>query len=45
MIIASIIAAPLGAKLGKTMNTRVLQVILALMIAGTAIKIWIDILT
>ena len=26
------------------MNTRVLQVILALMIAGTAIKIWIDIL-
>ena len=44
MIIASIIAAPLGAKLGKTMNTRVLQVILALMIAGTAIKIWVDIL-
>ena len=45
MIIASIIAAPLGAKFGKTMNTRILQVILALMIAGTAIKIWIDILT
>lgn len=44
MIIASIIAAPLGAKAGKTMNTRILQVILALMIAGTAIKIWIDIL-
>ena len=45
MIIASIIAAPLGAKFGKTMNTRILQVILALMIAGTALKIWIDILT
>ena len=45
MIIASIIAAPLGAKVGKTMNTRILQVILALMIAGTAIKIWVDILT
>ena len=45
MIIASIIAAPLGAKFGKTMNTRILQVILALMIAGTAIKIWVDILT
>ena len=44
MIIASIIAAPHGAKFGKTMNTRVLQVILALMIAGTAIKIWVDIL-
>lgn len=44
MIIASLIAAPLGAKAGKTMNTRILQFILALMIAGTAIKIWIDIL-
>lgn len=44
MIIASIIAAPLGAKAGKTMNTKVLQIILAVMIAATAIKIWIDIL-
>lgn len=44
MIIASIIAAPLGAKVGKTMNTKILQVLLALLIAGTAIKIWIDIL-
>ena len=44
MIIASIIAAPLGAKAGKAMNTKVLQIILAVMIAATAIKIWIDIL-
>lgn len=43
MIIASIIASPLGAMTGKKMNTKVLQVILALMIAATAIKIWIDI--
>lgn len=45
MIIASLLAAPLGAKVGKKMNTRILQVVLALMIAGTAIKIWMDILT
>lgn len=45
MIVASLLAAPLGAKVGKRMNTRILQVILALLIAGTAIKIWIDILT
>ncbi|NEU32389.1 sulfite exporter TauE/SafE family protein [bacterium LRH843] len=44
MIIASVIAAPLGAKAGKMMNTKVLQLILALMIAGTAFKIWIDLL-
>lgn len=44
MIVASLIAAPLGAKVSKKMNTKVLQVLLAIMIAGTAIKIWIDIL-
>ncbi|HLU22459.1 MAG TPA: sulfite exporter TauE/SafE family protein [Bacillaceae bacterium] len=44
MIVASIIAAPLGAKTGKKLNTRILQFILAIMIAGTAMKIWIDIL-
>lgn len=44
MIIASLIAAPLGAKAGKKMNTKVLQVFLALLIAATAIKIWVDIL-
>ncbi len=44
MIVASLLAAPLGAKTGKNMNTRVLQIILAIMIAGTAVKIWLDIL-
>lgn len=44
MIVASLLAAPLGAKTGKNMNTKVLQVILAFMIAGTAVKIWFDIL-
>jgi uncharacterized membrane protein YfcA len=44
MIIASIIAAPLGTKVGKKMNTKSLQFILAIMIASTAIKLWIDIL-
>ncbi|MFD2627670.1 sulfite exporter TauE/SafE family protein [Oceanobacillus kapialis] len=44
MIIASILAAPLGAKAGKKMNTSVLQIFLALLIAGTAVKVWFDIL-
>lgn len=44
MIVASIIAAPLGAKLGQKVNTKYLQWILALLILGTAIKIWSDIL-
>jgi len=44
MIVASIIASPLGANAGKKMNTKVLQIILAILIAATAIKIWMDIL-
>ncbi|MEE1132291.1 MAG: sulfite exporter TauE/SafE family protein [Caryophanon sp.] len=44
MIIASIIAAPLGVKLGQKMNVNVLQWLLAVMIAATAVKIWMDIL-
>lgn len=44
MVIASLIAAPLGAMTGKKLNTKVLQVILALLIMATAVKIWIDIL-
>ncbi|MBB6445294.1 sulfite exporter TauE/SafE family protein [Bacillus benzoevorans] len=43
MIIASLIASPLGANAGKKINTKVLQVILALLISATAVKIWIDI--
>ena len=44
MIIASLIASPLGAMAGKKMNTKILQMVLALLILVTAIKIWMDIL-
>ncbi|WP_374561666.1 sulfite exporter TauE/SafE family protein [Sinobaca sp. H24] len=44
MVAASLIAAPIGVMVGKRMNTKILQWILALLILGTAIKIWIDIL-
>ncbi|KGX89299.1 membrane protein [Pontibacillus halophilus JSM 076056 = DSM 19796] len=44
MIIASLIASPLGANAGKKANTKILQTVLALLIAATAIKIWVDIL-
>ncbi|WP_102692138.1 sulfite exporter TauE/SafE family protein [Rummeliibacillus pycnus] len=44
LAIASTIAAPLGAKAAKKMNTKVLQVLLSILIVATAIKIWIDIL-
>ncbi|MFD1174313.1 sulfite exporter TauE/SafE family protein [Oceanobacillus picturae] len=45
MIIASLIASPLGAHLGKKVNTKILQWILATLIFGTAIKIWLDIVS
>jgi uncharacterized protein len=44
MVIASLIASPLGAMAGKKVNTKILQVILAVLILATAIKIWLDIL-
>ncbi|MFD2216168.1 sulfite exporter TauE/SafE family protein [Metabacillus endolithicus] len=44
MVIASLIASPLGANTGKKINTKILQWILALLILGTSIKIWSDIL-
>ncbi|WP_442785833.1 sulfite exporter TauE/SafE family protein [Lentibacillus sp. Marseille-P4043] len=43
VIVASLLASPLGAKVGKKLNTKYLQWILAILILGTAIKIWIDI--
>ncbi|HZG72074.1 MAG TPA: hypothetical protein VEY51_11130 [Chondromyces sp.] len=43
-MVATPIAPPLGAMAGKKVNTEFLQVILALLIVGTAIKIWTDIL-
>lgn len=45
MIIASIVAAPLGAKVGQKLKVKVLQWMLAVMIGATAIKIWMDILS
>lgn len=42
MIIASLIASPLGANTGKKMNTKVLQGILGALILASAIKIWVD---
>ncbi|MGM0865051.1 MAG: sulfite exporter TauE/SafE family protein [Bacillota bacterium] len=44
MVVASLIASPLGAMAGKKMNTKILQMILAVLILATAIKIWLDIL-
>lgn len=44
MVIASLIAAPLGVETGKRMNTKYLQWILALLIFASAVKIWWDIL-
>ncbi len=44
MVVASLIASPLGAMAGKKVNTKVLQIILAVLILATAIKIWMDIL-
>ena len=45
MVAASIIASPLGAKLGKKMKVKVLRWILSALITASVIKIWTDILT
>ena len=42
LVIASIVGAPLGARAGKTMNTKYLQWILAGLILASAIKIWFE---
>ncbi|WP_411842413.1 sulfite exporter TauE/SafE family protein [Salinicoccus sp. HZC-1] len=44
MIIASLIASPLGAKAGQKMNVKILQWILAVLILGTSLKIWTEII-
>ncbi|PEP57012.1 MULTISPECIES: sulfite exporter TauE/SafE family protein [Bacillus] len=41
--IASLIASPLGASIGKRLNQKILQWILAILIVSTSIKIWMDI--
>lgn len=43
MVVASLIASPLGVLAGKRVNTKLLQLILAILIVTTAVKIWIDI--
>lgn len=43
MVIASLLAAPLGVATGKRLNTKVLQWILAVLIFASAVKIWLDI--
>lgn len=42
MIVASVIASPLGAKISQRVNTKILQWILSVLILATAVKIWID---
>lgn len=44
IILAGLIAAPMGAKVSTKLNTKVLESLLAVLILGTAVKIWIDIL-
>lgn len=44
VVVASLIAAPLGALVSKRVNTKVLRMILLVMIIGTTIKIWSGIL-
>lgn len=44
MVIASVLAAPLGTAVSKRLNTKSLQAILALLILGTTIKIWTDLI-
>lgn len=44
LMIASLIASPIGASVGQKVNTKFLQWILALLIGATAIKIWLELL-
>lgn len=44
MIIASLIAAPLGAKAGQRIYTKILRWMLAILILATAVKIWTELI-
>ncbi|TCP31802.1 hypothetical protein EV207_102295 [Scopulibacillus darangshiensis] len=44
LVVASVIASPLGAAAGKKINTKVLQFVLAALIMITAIKVWMSLL-
>lgn len=44
LIVAALLAAPLGAKFGQKVNPKVLKWILAVLILATAVNIWSDLL-
>jgi uncharacterized protein len=44
LVVASLIASPIGANTGKRVNTKVLQVIMGILILSTAVKTWMEIL-
>lgn len=44
LVIASLIASPLGASAGKRINTKLLQAVMGILIIAVAIKTWMEIL-
>ncbi|MED4206455.1 sulfite exporter TauE/SafE family protein [Neobacillus mesonae] len=44
IVIASLIASPLGANTGKRVNTKVLQMVMGVLIFAVAVKVWLEIL-
>ena len=44
LVVASLIASPLGVNVGKRINTKVLQIIMGALIFATTVKTWMDIL-
>lgn len=44
MVVASLIASPIGANAGKKVNTKILQIIMGILILATAVKTWMTIL-
>jgi uncharacterized membrane protein YfcA len=44
MVVASLIASPIGATAGKKVNTKFIQIIMGILILATAVKTWMTIL-
>ncbi|WP_144548092.1 sulfite exporter TauE/SafE family protein [Bacillus sp. X1(2014)] len=44
MVVASLIVSPIGANIGKKVNTKVLQIIMGILIFATAVKTWLEII-
>jgi uncharacterized protein len=44
LVVASLIASPIGANAGKRMNTKALQAVMGILILATALKTWMEIL-